>query len=253
MRSIWNGSIAFGLVNIPVKLYAAVDSQRVSFKLLCKPCMTPVRYERYCEGCKEQIEWSDTVKALDLGGGNYLPFSREELDEIKPEKTNRIEIEEIIDGENIDPIQYNKPYFCAPSTGKDRSYHLFKRVLEDSGKVAVGRFVMREKEYVCAIRPFKKGLLLSTLHYAFEIRDIDTLDTLADAPSLKKDEVQLAEKLVDQLYEKEFNIDHFKDRFAEQLKAMIESKDKITIERTESDEPVFDESSLMEALKASLN
>jgi DNA end-binding protein Ku len=253
MRSIWNGSISFGLVSIPIKLYAAVDAQRVGFKLLCKPCMTPVRYERYCDGCEDKIDWNDTVKAIDLGSGNYLPFSREELDTIKPEKTDRIEIEEIIDGEKIDPIQYNKPYFCAPSSARERSYHLFKRVLEDSGKVAVGRFVMREKEYVCAIRPFNSGLLLSTLHYAYEIRDIDTLEALSDAPELKADEVKLAERLVDQLYEKDFDINQFKDRFAEQLRTMIDSKEKITIEKSEDDTPVFDESSLMEALKASLN
>jgi DNA end-binding protein Ku len=253
MRSIWNGTISFGLVSIPVKLYAAVDSQRVGFKLLCKPCMTPVRYERYCDGCEDKIDWNDTVKAIDLGSGNYLPFSREELDAIKPEKTDRIEIEEIIDGEKIDPIQYNKPYFCAPSSARERSYHLFKRVLEDANKVAVGRFVMREKEYVCAIRPFKSGLLLSTLHYAYEVRDIDSIDALADAPELKKDEVELAERLVDQLYEEEFDINQFKDRFADQLRTMIDSKEKITIETTESEAPVFDESSLMEALKASLN
>jgi DNA end-binding protein Ku len=253
MRSIWNGTISFGLVSIPVKLYAAVDSQRVSFKLLCKDCMTPVRYERYCKGCEDQVEWSDTVKALDLGSGNYLPFSKEELDAIKPEKTDRIEIEEIIDAESIDPIQYNKPYFCAPSSAKERSYHLFKRVLDDAGKVAVGRFVMREKEYVCAIRPFKSGLLLSTLHYAYEIRDIDTLETLSEAPKLKKEEVELARKLVDQLYEKDFDIEQFKDRFAEQLKEMIENKEKITVQTEDEEAPVFDEKSLMDALQASLN
>lgn len=253
MRSVWNGTISFGLVSIPIKLYSAVSSQGVSFKLLCRQCMTPVHYERYCEGCKDKIEWNDTVKALDLGDGQYLPFSKEELESIRPEKTDRIEISEIIDGEDIDSIYYNKPYFCAPAKAGERSYFLFRTVLEQSGKVAVGRFVMREKEYVCAIRPYDSGLLLSTLYYGYEVRDINDIGALADAPPVKKEEVDLASKLVDQLYQEDFDIGEFKDTFAEQLKEMIENKDKITVDGKAEEAPTFDEETLMEALKASLN
>lgn len=253
MRSVWNGTISFGLVSIPIKLYAAVSSQGISFKLLCKECMTPVHYERYCEGCKDKVDWNETVKALDLGNGQYLPFSREELDAIKPEKTDRIEINEIIDGEDIDPIYYNKPYFCAPSKASERSYFLFRKVLQDSGKVAVGRFVMREKEYVCSIRPYGSGLLLSTLYYQYEVRDIEELQTLENAPELKKDEVELAARLVDQLYSEEFDMAEFKDTFADQLKEMIDKKEKITVDGKTEEVPAFDEDTLMDALKASLN
>ena len=252
MRSIWNGSISFGLVSIPVKLYSAVSPQAIGFKLLCKKCMTPVHYERRCEGCKDPVKWEDTLKALDLGDGQYLPFTQEELNAIRPEKTDRIEIVEFVGAAEIQPLYYNKFYYCAPPKSTDRAYFLFHRVLGDSKKVAIGRFVMREKEYVCSISAFESGLLLSTLNYAYEIRDINEIGALKEAPKLKKEEIELAKKLVDQLTQKELNLEEFEDTFAEKLKTMIQKKEKVYVPEAEEERP-FDEASLMEALQASLN
>ncbi len=252
MRSVWNGSIAFGLVSIPIKLYSAVSQRSIGFKLLCKECMTPIRYERHCEGCDGPIEWSDTIKALDLGDDQFLPFTKEELESIKPEKTDRIEIIEFVAGEEIEPIFYDKFYFCGPSKKTDRSYFLLKRVLEDSDQVAIGRFVMREREYVAAIQPYRSGLLLATLSYAYEVRDIEEIETLQEPPELKDQELELARKLVDQLKEDELDLQEFKDEFAERLQEMIDKKEKIVVEET-GEEKAFDEESLMEALQASLN
>lgn len=252
MRSVWNGSIAFGLVSIPIKLYSAVSQRSIGFKLLCKDCMTPIRYERHCEGCEGAIEWNDTLKALDLGDGQYLPFTKEELESIKPEKTDRIEVIEFVEGHAIEPIYYDKFYFCGPAKKTERSYFLFKQVLEDSGQVAIGRFVMREREYVAAILSYRAGLLLATLNYSYEVRNIEDIETLADPPELKKEEVELASKLVDQLREDELNLSEFKDAFAERLQEMIDKKEKIVVEEKE-EATQFDEESLMEALQASLN
>lgn len=252
MRSVWNGTISFGLVSIPIKLYAAVSQRSIGFKLLCKKCMTPIHYERRCEGCEEPVEWEDTIKALPLGDGQFLPFTKEELASIKPEKTDRIEIVEFIDVDELQPLYYDKFYFCGPTRQTERSYFLFRKVLEDSQKVAVGRFVMREREYVAAIQAFGPGLLLSTLNYSYEIRDINEIETLQEAPELKKAELELAKKLVDQLTEEEFELDEFKDDFAERLQKMMEKKEKITVTEEEEVTP-FDEESLMEALQASLN
>ena len=219
--------------------------------MLCKKCMTPVRYERHCEGCEEQVEWDDIIKALDLGNGQYLPFTKEELDELKPEKSDRIEIMEFINSSEMEPIFYNKFYFLAPPRAKDRAFFLFHKVLDNSDKVAIGKFVMREKEYVCAIRPHKNGLLLSTLNYQYEIRDINEIKELQDVPEVKKEEVELAEKLVDQLYRKKFHLEQFKDTYSEQLQEMIENKEKVQA-KPKKKVPV-EEQSLMDALKASLS
>lgn len=252
MRSVWNGNISFGLVSIPIKLYSAVSQRSIGFKLLCKDCMTPIRYERHCEGCEGPVDWSDTVKALDLGDGQYLPFSKEELETIKPEKTDRIEIIEFVNGDEIEPLYYDKFYFCGPAKKTERSYFLLKQVLEDSGQVAIGRFVMREREYVAAIQSYRTGLLLATLNYSYEVRNIEDVETLAEPPELKKQEMELARKLVDQLKQDELNLEEFKDEFAERLQEMIEKKEKIVVEQAEEAAP-FDEESLMEALQASLN
>lgn len=252
MRSVWNGSISFGLVSIPIKLYSAVSQRSIGFKLLCKNCMTPIRYERHCEGCEGPVDWSDTIKALDLGDGQYLPFSKEELEAIKPEKTDRIEIIEFVNGDEIEPLYYDKFYFCGPAKKTERSYFLLKQVLEDSGQVAIGRFVMREREYVAAIQSYRTGLLLATLNYSYEVRNIEDVETLAEPPELKKQEMELARKLVDQLKQDELNLEEFNDEFAERLQEMIEKKEKIVVEHAEEAAP-FDEESLMEALQASLN
>lgn len=252
MRSVWNGTIAFGLVSIPIKLYSAVNHQSIGFKMLCEKCMKPVKYERYCEGCKKKVKYDEIIKALDLGGGNYLPFTKEELEKIKPEKSDRIEIREFVQSSQIDPIYYQKPYFCGPAKAKERAYFLFKKVLSDSKKIAIGKFVMREKEYVCAIRPYEGGLLLSTLSYNYEVRDINDIKELQDVPELKKDELQMAAALVEQLTQKKFNLEEFKDEFAEKLKKMIDKKEKISVEDGETPQPL-EEESLIDALKASLS
>lgn len=253
MRSIWNGSIAFGLVNIPIKVFAATEPSTTGFRQICKNCMTPIKYERRCSGCEDPVKYEDIIKGLDLGNGQYLTFTKEELSKIKPEKSDRIEIREFVDQSEIKPIYYQKFYFLAPTRKKDRSFFLFKKVLQDSGKVAIGSFVMREKEYVCAVSAYESGMLLSALHYKQEIRDINNIAELEEEPELKEKELELAEKLVNQLYEKKLNIEQFKDSFAEKLQEMIEKKEKIIIEKPEEELAEVDEDSLMAQLQASLN
>lgn len=174
-----------------IKLYSAVSQRSIGFKRLCKDCMTPIRYDRHCEGCEGPVDWSDTIKALDLGDSQYLPFTKEELDTIKPEKTDRIEIDEFVDGDEIEPIYYDKFNFCGRARKTERSYFVFKQVLEDCGQVAIGRFVMREREYVAAIQPHRTGLPLATLNYSYEVPNIDDIEMLAEPPELKKQELEL--------------------------------------------------------------
>jgi DNA end-binding protein Ku len=251
MRAIWSGAIAFGLVNIPIKLFSAVSQQTLGFKLLCKKCHTPVKYKRYCPGCDDDVAWEDIVKGLEISKGEFMIFTPEELESMKPEKSDRIEISEFIDANEIDPIFYNKPYFIAPAKAKEKSYFLFREVLIASDKIAIGRFVMREKEYVCAIRNYGDGLLLSTLNYSYEIRDINDIKEIKQAPELNKKELNLAIKLVEQLYEEEFHLEKFHDTFAEQLKEMIDKKEKVHVEEATPTKK-GETKNLMEALKASL-
>lgn len=252
MKAIWKGTISFGLVSIPIKLYAAVEHQSLGFKLICKKCKTPVQYKKYCEGCDKELHMSEIAKGLEIAKGEYLMFTDDELEKLKPEKTDRITIKEFVDSSEIDPIYYNKFYYCVPQKAREQAYFLIREVLKTSDKVAIGRFVMREKEYVCAISAYQSGLLLSTLSYKYEVRDIKQIRELEDAPQLSKDEVNLAIKLVNQLYEEEFDISGFKDTFADQLKEMLSHKEQKRTAQPAKRNRKVSEKPLLEALRASL-
>jgi DNA end-binding protein Ku len=256
MRAIWSGTISFGLVSIPIKLYSAVEQRSTGFKMICKKCKTPVHYKRFCEGCKEELSMGDIVKGFEVHKGEYVIFTQEELDKLKPVKSDRVEINEFVDAEEIDVIYYDKFYYCAPGKAKDRAYYLFKEVIKASEKVAIGTFVMREKEYICAIRDHKEGLLLSTLNYDYEIRDISDIKELKEKVELGKKELEIAIAFVDQLYEKKFDISDFHDTYAEQLREIIEGKKPMEIEEeapAERPKRARDEDSLLELLKANLD
>lgn len=252
MKAVWSGSIAFGLVNIPINIYPATEITALGFRLLHKKDNTPIEYKRFCPKDKKEVAWNDIVRGLEIKKGEFYVFTKEELDKIKPKKTESIEITEFVDSHQIDPIYFNKHYFVSPTSSKEKAYFLFNEVLRDSAKVAIGRFVMRDKEYVCAIESYKNGMLLTTLNYAYEIRDIKEIRELAEKPKLEKEEVELAKKIISRLYSEEFEISKFKDTFAEELKEALKKKAK-GIEIKEVKKPAkTKERGLMEALKASV-
>lgn len=222
MKAIWQGSISFGLVSIPVKLYSASEPRVVSFKLLCSKCKSPLHYKRFCPKCHKEIEWTDVIKGLKVAKDKYFALTKEELESIRPEKTKFIEIKQFVDKSQVDPIYYDKYYYCVPQHEKDKAYFLFREILSLTGKVAIATIIMKEKEHVCMISTYKNGLLLTTLVYAYEIRDINQLIGEAK-PKLTVQEKNLAMKLIRQM-ESDFHISAFKDTFAEELKNLIKMK-----------------------------
>jgi DNA end-binding protein Ku len=253
MKAIWTGSLSFGLVNIPIRLYAAVEAQSKGFRLLHKKDKVPIQYKRWCPKHKQEVGWGDIVKGLEIEKNKFYVFEKEELEQLKPKKTDEVEIIEFIDAWQIDPIYYDHHYFIGPDSEKERAYFLFKQVMEQCAKAAVGRFVLHEKEYVCAIESYKEGLLLTTLNYAHEIRDIQSIDFLKDAPALKSQEVTLAMQLIEKLQKKEFDITEFEDTYIEELKKLVKKKAKgAFIEVKYKPKKEKKEKNLIEALKASL-
>lgn len=253
MKTIWRGDISFGLVTIPVNLHSAVVHKTPQFKLLDKKHHLPIHYKRVCEKCKGDVEWDDVVKGLKVSKDNYIVFSQEELKALKPEKTETIDILEIVDAQQIDPIFFNKHFFVAPEKKKEKAYFLLKEILESSAKAAIGRFVMRDKEYMCSIESYKEGLLLTTLNYAYEIRDIDEIEELKEKPKLDKKEIGLARELIDKLYSEEFDISEYKDTFAHELKKILKKKEKGELISLEGKKHAPKEGkNLVEALRASL-
>ena len=253
MKSVWNGSISFGLVNIPVKLYSAIESKAADFKMLHDKDHGHIQYKRFCEKCGKEVDWEHITKGVEIEKNKYYIIDKKTLENIKPESSDTIEIVEFVDSKQIDPIYFDSHYFVGPSKEKEKTYFLFKEILSSAAKVAIGKFVMREKEHICAIESYNEGLLLTTLNYKYEIRDISEIEELKEVPTLKKEELELAKQLINKLFEDEFEIGKFKDTFEEKLKILIKKKEKgevVTV--TEKSKKITDEKNLVEALKASL-
>ena len=249
MKTIWNGSISFGLVTIPVKLYSAVQPKSLKFKLLSKKDNSPIKYKRVSEKDGKEVKWEDIVKGYEISKGNYYTITKEELSKLKPEKSDLIEVLEFVNVDRIDPIYFNSHYYVAPEKEKEKSFFLFKNVLQTSGKAAIAKFVMHEKEHVCVIVSYKNGLLLTTLNYAYEIRDISEIEELKGSISLREEELKLAKTLIEQLTKEEFKISQFKDTFKEQLDEAIKNKEKGISRKSVS---IKSEPDLIKALRQSL-
>jgi DNA end-binding protein Ku len=253
MRSIWNGSISFGLVSIPIKLFPAIQSQSIHFHLLHSEDKGPIKYKRVCSACGKEVEWKDMARGFEVSKNRYYMITNDELGELKPEKTNAVDIVEFVDGKRIDPIYFSNHYYAAPDAVKEKAYFLFREVLQTSGKIAIGTVVIKDKKYTCAIKNYKEGLLLTTLNYAYEVRDISQIEELKEMPKLREEEVELAEQLIQKLAKNEFGINKYKDTYSERLQDLIrrkESGEEVIVVK-EQGKPKTEEN-IIDALKASL-
>ncbi len=249
MKAIWKGSISFGLVNIPVRMYSATSEKVVSFRELHKECGTPLQHKRWCPKCKKEVPWEDVVKGFEYEEGKYVVITPEELQAIKLKSARHIEIIKFVPISSLDPILIEKQYYLAPQEGGEKAFHLFREVLATLGKAAIGRLIMRNKEYLCAIIPYKIGLLLLTLHYAYEIKDINEIEALRKSYEIGKMEEELARKLVESM-SGELRIEEYKDRFLEALKELI--KEKLSGKEIKPVSEEEEEVGLLEALQKSV-
>lgn len=234
MKSIWSGSLNFGLVTIPVRLYSAIQQHKFGFNILHAKCSTPLEYERWCPHCKIEVPWENTVKGIKKSDGSYAIFTQEMLEAYKPERTDLLAIIACIPKNQIESIYIEHHFFLAPDKKGSHAFFLFQKALEKSDKVAVGKFVMKEKEYICMLEPFKTGLLLNTLYYSYEVRSLEEIPELKKAPKLAQKELHIAEQLIDALTEKTFDIHKYKDEFIEKLKKALRSTKKTKISKKSS-------------------
>ena len=249
-RSVWDGSISFGLVNIPVKIYPATHSEGLVLHYLCKHCKTPLEYKRWCPKCKKEIPWKDVVRGYKLSKDKWVVFSEKDLEKIKLKTTKTIDIKAFIRVSDIDPIYYEKTYYVVPQESGVKAYSLFAEALRLTGKAALGKFVMRNKEYLVALRHYKKGIALHILYYTGEIENIDELPELKHLVVISKEELRLAETLISQLT-KHPQLDQFQDAYTKNLKKLIQAKlQKKKFELKE--EPIQKGKELLEALKLSV-
>jgi len=253
MRSIWTGSISFGLVNIPVKLGSAIEAGNdLNFDMLSKNDMAPIRYARIDTKTEKEVAWKDIVKGYEYTKGKYVVISDEDFAKASPEKSKSIDIIQFVKEEEIDPVFYEKPYYLTPSKGAEKSYHLLLKALEESGTVGLAEFMLRNRMHICTIKPYNGILLVNQLRYQDEIREVPEMEK-GKGEKLTAKEVELAKKLIEQLTEK-FDAAAFKDTYVAELKKLIKAKSagkqiRIVEGPKKATGAVKD---LMEVLKASL-
>ncbi len=253
MKTSWKGSLTFGLVDIQIELYSAIQPHSIGFKLLHAKCHTPISYLRWCSHCKQEVAWDEIEKGIQLKDGTYFIITPENLKKLRPRKTENIAIVEFVDAQAVDPVLYDKHYYVMPAKAPYHAFFLFAAALADVSKIAIGQFVMRDKQYVCAIRPYRNIMLLTMLNYGYEVKKLAKMDEL-EAPKLDTKELKLAEMLMSKLYHKKFDIEQYKDTFAlELVKKITELKKGVAIPEkekvVEKPKPV----SLIKALEASLS
>jgi DNA end-binding protein Ku len=224
-RAIWSGSISFGLVNIPIKLYAAVSRKSVSFNQLDSRTGARVKHKKVSAIDGEEVPTEAIVKGYELASGEYVTVGDDELSTLDPEASRAIDIEEFVDLAEIDPIFYDSAYLVAPDKATVKPYALLAQAMEESGKVAIAKFVMRSKQYLCAVRPKDGTLLMSTMVYADELNDaseIPELDDLHDVTVSQK-ELDMARQLIHSL-SADFEPERFEDTYRQQVLDLIERK-----------------------------
>jgi DNA end-binding protein Ku len=196
MRAIWKGSIAFGLVHIPVNLYPATETQGISSNLLHKKDHSRIRYQRVSEATGKEVPAAEIVRGFEVERDNFVVISDDELKEAAPEKSASIEIQEFVNESQIPTVYFEKPYYLEPDKGAGKAYALLREALARSGKVGVAQFVLRNRESLCVLKPQDNGLTLNTLRFASEIRPMDEL-RLPVSEKLAPNEVNLAMKLIE--------------------------------------------------------
>lgn len=254
-RAIWSGTISFGLLNVPVKLYSAVSRKTIRFNELRESDSSRVRHKRVAESDDKEVPYEEIVKGYEISPDRYVVLSREELDELNPAKTRAIEIQDFVDIEQIDPIYFDSPYYLAPAEGAEKAYGLLVRAMQASGKAAIARFVLRNKEHLAAIRPMDGVLTLTTMRFADEVVSPQELDDVLpdSSPRVEKREREMAEKLIESLAA-DFKPEKYRDEYREQLLSLIDQKaEGKEVVASESEEPEPTKApDLMAALEESL-
>lgn len=250
-RSIFNATICFGLVNVPIKLHTATDNKTVHFREVHETDGAPLEHRRIDPESGEQVSFDDIVKGYEVGEDEYVELSKEEVKAAAGERTKSIPIEEFVPAADIDPIYWAKTYYLGPREGGEDAYKALQQALEDTGRAGIGRMTFKDREYLVAIRALDDVLGLHTLHFADEVVEASEFELATPGKGPSEREVKMAGSLVESLAE-DFTPDKYDDSYRERVLEMIEAKAKgKQVVRAEPDEPA-EETDLFAALEASV-
>ena len=222
-HAIWSGSINFGLVTIPVKLFTAVKTNDLSFNLLHAKDEGRIKYERVCSVDGKPVPWDEIVKGYEFEKGEYVTLTDEDFKKVNPEATQSVDIVEFVELEKIDSMYFDKPYYLEPTKQGRHAYALLREALADSKRVAIARVVIRTKEYIAAVKPVEDALVLELMHWADELVGVDTLDVPGQEKMPEK-EMKMARMLIDTMSVEDFEPEKFENKYHDELMTMIEAR-----------------------------
>ena len=222
-HAIWSGSINFGLVTIPVKLFTAVRTDELSFNMLHAKDEGRIKYERICAIDEKPVPWDEIVKGYEYEKGQYVVLTDEDFKKVNPEATQSVDILEFVELDKINPMYFDKPYYLEPTKQGRHAYALLRETLAQSNRVAVARVVIRTKEYIAAVKPIEDALVLELMHWSSEIVAASTID-VPERVKLPEKELEMARMLVDTMSVDEFEPEKFTNEYHDQLLAMIEAR-----------------------------
>lgn len=251
MRSIWTGSLSFGLVNIPIHMYTGSKDKELSFVLLHKKDMSEIRYARICKVEEKEVPWNEIVKGYELEKGDYVIMTDEDFEKANLEKSKSIEIINFINEDEIDPVYYVKPYYLEPGKNAEKAYALLLEALRKSKKVALAKFVLHKKEHIAVIKTHENMLVLNELRYQSELLKAEDLK-LPQPTKPNTKELDMAIQLIDQLTA-HFKPETYKDTYVQELKQIIQQKSKGRAIHPKTEPPRSSKvSDIMSLLKESL-
>ena len=219
-RPIWSGTISFGLVSVPVRMYSATESKELKFHFLHKDDLAPIGYDKVRRDTGEHVDPDDIVRGFEIEKGRFVELTEEDLDRLDIELTHSIDICDFVDIDEIDPIYFRKAYYLLPQDGAEKPYRLLLRALDESGKVAIAKVVIRKKQHLAALRPWNQGILLETMYFADEIRKPESVDA---GGKLRSAEVEMARSLVDNLSDS-FDPEKYDDTYRKELLDLLREK-----------------------------
>jgi len=248
-RAIWRGTISFGMVSIPVNLYTATESHDVRFHLLHKRDGVRLKNVRWCPKDEKAVPWDEVARGFEYAKGRYVPISDEDLDHLPVKTVHTVDISDFVKIEEVDPIYYDKAYYLAPEEAGIKAFALLRQALQQTGRAAVAKVAIRDKENLCLVRPYQDVLSMETMFYANEIRSTEGI--AADGAKVSPKELQMAVSLIENLSDS-FDAERYQDDYQAALKQVIDAKVEgapLPEAPAERGEKVVD---LMAALRASV-
>lgn len=252
MHTMWKGSISFGLVNIPIKMFAATEDKDIRFRYIHKECNTPIKYKKTCPTCDKEISEDEIVRGFEYEPGHFVIIGQEDLESVKTEIDSKtIDILDFVNLSEIDPIYFDKTYYLSPQEARGKAYNLLRTAMNDTHKIAIAKVTIRNKQTLAALRVYHNVLVMETIFYPDEVRDTKLIPGLPENEEVDKKELDIATKLIDNLTA-EFDPGKYKDEYRTALQEMIDKKvagKEIEVAPKAPERNVID---LMEALQASL-